>query len=241
MKRLPEQPVGRRRMLAWTAVAALVLAGLISLAEGLRHPPQESADAGELDAQDRDPRVDPDCPAPEPREDTPREEPTIASPVDPVEVSADELLNCPQSFDRRTVLYRGEAIGGLMDRRDGTWVQVNDDAYATAGPLPAHHDYRGENVGIGVFLPADLDHGIGTVGGPQTRGDLVEVVGVFRRVDPQSHEVTVIRASSAEIVRPGEALADPPLRRRQAAAGLLSVLAAAMVTIERAVARRRRR
>lgn len=241
MKHIPDQPLGRRRVLAWTAVAALVLAGLVTLAEGLRHPPQQQPGLGELAAQDRDPRVDPDCPEPEPREDIPREEPTVASPADPVEVSADELLNCPQSYDRRTVRYRGEAIGGLMDRGDGTWVQVNDDAYARAGPLPAHHDFRGDNVGIGVFLPADLDHRIRTVGGPQTRGDLVEVVGVFRRVDPESHEVTVIRASSAEVVRPAVALADPPLRRRQVAAGLLSVLAVAMVAIERTVARRRRR
>lgn len=242
MKRVPEQPLGRRRVLAGTAVAALLLFGLIVFAEALRHPPQELADVGELDGQDRDPRVEPDCPTSEPREDVPREEPaTLASPADPVEASADELINCPQSFDRRTVRYRGEVIGGLMERRDGTWVQVNDDVYAAAGRLPAHHDLRGENVGIGVFLPADLDLRIGTVGGPRTRGDLVEVVGVFRRVDPDSHEVTVIRASGAEIVRPGEALADPPLRRRQVAAGVLSLLAAAMVIVERTVARRRRR
>lgn len=243
MKRLPGQPLGRWRVLAGTAVAALLLFGLIAFAEALRHPTQELADVGELGGQDRDPRVELDCPTPEPREDVPREEPatTAAAPTDPVEASAEELINCPQSFDGRTVRYRGEVIGGLMDRRDGTWVQVNDDVYAAAGPLPAHQDYQGENVGIGVFLPADLDLRIGTVGGPRTRGDLVEVVGVFRRVDPDSHEVTVIRASGAKIVRPGEALADPALGRRQVAAGLLSLFAAAMVVTERTVARRRYR
>lgn len=234
--------MSRRRVLAWTAVAILALAGLIAFADSLRHPVQEVADVGELGGQDRDPRVQADCPEPDPRENLPRAGPApVASAAEPVEVSADEVLNCPESFDRRTVRYRGEAIGGLMQRGDGAWIQVNDDAYAVAGPLQTHQDYRGENVGLGVFLPAGLDHQIGTVGGPRTRGDLVEIVGVFRRVDPESHEVTVIRASSTRIVRPGAALADPPLRRRQVAAGLLSLLAAAMVAVERTVARRRAR
>lgn len=242
MTRGAEQPLGRGRVLAGTAIAAVLLAGIVTLAEGLRHPPPQGPATGELDEQDRDPRVEADCPEPQPREDLPREGPArIAAPDDPVEVSADELLNCPESFDRRTVRYRGEVVGGPMERRDGAWLQVNDDAYAVAGRLRAHQEYRGENVGVGVFLPADLEVRIGTVGGPRTRGDLVEVVGVFRRVDPDTREVAVVRASSAEVVRPGEALADPPLRPRQVAAGVLAVLAVAVMLTERTAARRRLR
>lgn len=242
MSRVPEQPAGRRRVLAGTVVAALLLAGIVGLAEWLRPRAQERPETTELEEQDRDPRVEVECPEPTPREDVPRDGPsTIASPADPVEVSADELLNCPEAFDRRTVRYRGEAIGGLMARRDGTWVQVNDDVYAEAGRVRIRVEYRGENVGLGVFLPDDLGDEITTVGGPQTRGDLVEVVGVFRRVDPATREVTVIRADSAEVVRPGEPLADPPRGRRPLAAALLGLVAVAMVVTERAASRRRRR
>lgn len=237
------QALSRRRVLAGTAVAAALLVSLIALAEGLRHPPAEAPGVVELEEEDPDPRVPLDCPEPEPREDLDRDAPATLAPADPpIEVTADELLNCPESFDRRTVRYRGEVIGGLMERAGGVWAQLNDDAYARAlGPLPAHREYRGANVGIGVLLPPDVAAEIGMVGGPQTRGDLVEVVGVFRRVEPATREVTVIRAAEAAVVRPGDVMADAVQPRRRVAAGLLALVAAAMVAAERVASRRRRR
>lgn len=243
MTRGSSQALSRRRVLAGTAVAAALLVSLIGLAEGLRHPPAEAPSVVELDEEDPDPRLPFDCPEPEPREDLDRDPPATLAPFDPpIEVSADELLNCPGSFDRRTVRYRGEVIGGLMDRAGGVWAQLNDDAYArTLGPLPAHREYRGANVGIGVLLPPEAAAGISTVGGPQTRGDLVEVVGVFRRVEPATREVTVIRASEVAVVRPGDVMADAVQPARRVAAGLLALVAAAMVAAERVASRRRRR
>lgn len=243
MRRGPAQPLSRRRVLAGAAVAAALLASLIVLAEGLRHPAAEAPDEVELEEGDRDPRLPIDCPESEPREDLDRDAPATLAPAGPpIDVTADELLDCPETFDRRTVRYRGEVVGGLLDRADGVWAQVNDDAYALdVGPLPAHRDYRGGNVGIGVLLPPDLAEQIGTVGGPRTRGDQVEVVGVFRRVDPATREVTVIRASDGALVRPGEVVADAAQPGRQGVAALLALAAAAIAAAERFGARRRRR
>lgn len=237
------KPVRRRRVLVGTAVGLLLFAGIVGLAEGLRHPLRSAVAPPEIQQPQSDPRIAPQCPEPEPREDRPRDEDTALRPVGaPIEVTSNQLLDCPESYDRRTVRYQGEAVGGVLERSGGAWVQLNDDAYArTAGPLPAHRDYRGGNAGMGVFLPSDLSAAITMVGGPRTRGDVVEVVGVFRRVDPTSGEVTVIRAQSLDVVRPGEMLPDPPLRDRQVAAAVLVTVAAAMVGVHQGVARRRRR
>ncbi|MDQ3344183.1 MAG: hypothetical protein M3524_11530, partial [Actinomycetota bacterium] len=80
---------------------------------------------------------------------------------------------------------------------------------------------------------------ITTVGGPKTRGDILEVTGVFHRVDEATGEVTIIRGQDGSVVRQGGALSDPPLRDRQVVAVLLGLAAAAVVATERVVARRR--
>lgn len=235
------KPVRRRRVLLGTAVGLLAFAGIVGLAEGLRHPLPSAVATPEIQQPQSDPRIAPQCPVPEPREDRARDQGTALGPAGaPIEVTSNQLLDCPESYDRRTVRYQGEAVGGVLEREGGAWVQLNDDAYArTAGPLPAHRDYRGGNAGVGVFLPSGLSAAITTVGGPRTRGDVVEVVGVFRRVDPASGEVTVVRAQSLDVVRPGELLPDPPLRDRQVAAAVLVAVAVAMVGLQQGVARRR--
>lgn len=244
MTRATHQPVPRRRVLVGAAVALAVFAGIVVLVEGLRHPlPGGSTRADSAPAPDTDPRRALDCPDGQQNEHPDqRPEAILRAPAPPVNVTSGQLLDCPQTFARRTVRYQGEAVGGLLRRRDGAWVQLNDDAYAGPdGPLPANRAHRGDNTGIGVFLPAELADRISTVGGPQTRGDVVEVVGVFSRLHPATREVAVVHAETLEVLRPGGRVPDPPLRDRQVTAGILALLAAAAVTAERVVARRRAR
>lgn len=242
MSREHREPVRRRRVLAGTAIALALLAGLVALAEGLRHPPSGGHPPVADGAAAGDPRVPLDCPEPTPGEARERAPSTIAPRGEPVEVTSTELLNCPEHYDRRIVRYQGEVIGGLLPRRDGTWVQVNDDVYAgPVGPLPGHRQYHGANSGVGVRLPHGLAEEITTVGGPHARGDRIEVVGVFRRVDPGSREVTVVHADSLAVTQAGRRHPDPPLGDRRIAAGVLAVLAVAMAVTERVMARRRQR
>lgn len=241
----PQLPVRRRRVLIGTAIALAAFAGIVGLAEGLRQPlpGAGSPTAPQRPMSDTDPRLPPACPGPPPNEQRDRPSEATLRPVEaPVEVTSEQLLDCPESFTRRTVRYQGEAVGGVLRRDDGAWVHVNDDAYA--GPIdqtPARREHHGGNAGIGVFLPLELADRISTVGGPQTRGDLIEVVGVFSRVHPSSREVAVVHAESLELVRSGGRFSDPPLRDRQVAAGVLALLAAAAAVTERVVARRRMR
>lgn len=232
-------PVARARVAAGAAVTVLVVAALVGLTEGLRHPASDG-DPVLVDDAAADPRIDVECPEPQPREGVERDQAVIGPPEEVVAVSSNDLYDCPSTYDGRMVRYQGEAVGAALGRRDGAWVQVNDDVYADLlGPLPAHREFRGGNAGVGVLLPRALADRIAVFGGPDTHGDLVEVVGVFHRVDPQTREVAVIRAGSGEVLRRGQAVVQPRLLDRRVAAALLGLAAVGVVAAERLAARRR--
>jgi hypothetical protein len=232
------RPVRRHRVLAGFLVAALVVAGIVVLAEVLRHPlPGDAPAVPEQPVPEADPRTEVRC------EEEPREGRERSAPDDDLgvrEVTSNELYDCPQTWDGRQVRYRGEVVGAVLHRDGGAWVQLNDDIYGDeAGPLPAHRDYRGGNAGVAAFLPRELAGSIRHVGGPGAEGDVLEVTGTFHRVDPATREVAALRVSSGRIVVDGQTIDHPPLADRRNAAVVLGALAVAAVAAERIVARRR--
>lgn len=229
------QPV-RRRVVLGGALGLLAVLGLIvGLGEGLRHPTTTSG-IPEDELAGADPRDEVSCSTPLPREGEVRA-PQAGDGA--LAVTSNNLYDCPQSYDGLRVRYRGEAVGGLLEREYGVWIQLNDDVYAELlGPLPAHRDFRGGNAGVGVLLPTHLAGGISFVGGPQTQGDVIEIEGVYHRVDATG-EVAVIRADRARIASRGRPFPDPPLLDRQVAAFFAVVLACVVVLTERVVAARR--
>lgn len=97
----------------------------------------------------------------------------------PVPVTSGVLFTCPDLFDDRFVVVQGEAVGEVLDGPgDRGWVQVNDDAYAAVGPLPAHGQDLGTNSGVAVLLPAGQRPDV--LGGPSTWGDRLRVVGQYQ-------------------------------------------------------------
>lgn len=217
------------------------LGGIVLLAETLRHPlPSGGPATPELDVAEADPRTAVDCGQAPPREGQERDEDVEQASTQPLEVNSNQLYDCPETFDGERIRYRGEVVGAVLRRSSGAWVQLNDDVYAEQlGPLPAHRDYRGGNAGVGVFVPLALADEIRFVGGPQTRGDVLEVVGTFNRVDQPTAEVTVIRAETGQVAEPGEPFSDPPLRDRQIVAAVVALVAVALTVAERLVTRRR--
>lgn len=162
--------------------------------------------------------------------------------VNPVgRVTSSEVLECPSAFDRQAVTYVGEVIGDVLQREGGAWLLVNDDAYALeVGPLQGHSDFRGTNTGLSVWLPRPLPHL--EPGGPSRRGTIIAVDGVIQRADPADGgglTLTALTPESTTIIEEAQPL-DRPLNRGQAvAAALFSLVAAAVVLIERRMAGRR--
>lgn len=229
----PNRPVSRARVLAGALALLVVLGGVVSLTELLRHPPDVGAATVEADSGDlRDPVV---CPGR--REDG--DGGGLEAADEPIRVASEDLHDCPATYAARRVTYEGEAVGAVLTRDDGVWVQLNDDVYAgDLGPLPSHRDFRGGNAGLGVFLPDSIATRIHNVGGPDRRGDIVTVTGTFHRVDPASNEVAVIRADAATIRTLGGPIDHPPLADRRLAGIVLALAAVAASLAHRHASRR---
>lgn len=233
-------PTPRRVFTGYVTVAALVVVALIVMAYQLRH---DAAVVSPLTPQDGDGvdtlREEVACPLPEGREGEEREA-VIADPQVIPQITSNDLYDCPQTWDGRKVRYTGEVVGALLDRQDGVWTQLNDDAYGLdQAPLPTHSDFRGGNAGIGVLLSPDTAARVRWVGGPGRQGDVLEVVGRFQRIDNATGEVAVIRAEEARLVSEGRATEVPVPTARPIVAGIAAVAALGMTVLERRTRTRR--
>ncbi|MFA9429794.1 hypothetical protein [Egicoccus sp. AB-alg2] len=154
-------------------------------------------------------------------------------------ITSEHVYACPEAFDGLRVTFVGEAVGELIQRRGGVWVQVNDDDYAlSVGPMGAHRQHRGFNTGLAVWLPDGLHEQIDGVGRPGRRGDILLLEGVLLRADPDDGGGITLRADRLEIIAPTVAI-DEPLHTPQAVvAAILAVAAGAALTWSRVASRR---
>jgi hypothetical protein len=238
--RRPDHAVARSRVLLGAVLLLAYAAGVVALSEHLRHPlPVEGVPLEQVERHLSDPRDPPECPEPPPREDDPPDAPVLGPrDTSPRVVTSGDLTDCPAYYDRRQVRYRGEVVGAVMTRGANAWIQINDDIYAGAGPLPTHAEFLGGNAGLGVLVPVAAAGDIQIVGGPHTQGDIVEVVGRFQRIDDETREVAVIRARTLEVIEPGYDVRLPLQTDRLVATLLLVPLAGAAMALQ-ILARRR--
>ena len=79
-------------------------------------------------------------------------------------ISSADLINNAKLYDGKTVTYAGEVIGDVMARGNYAWVNVLEGQSA-----------------VGIWVEKDLTKDIHYMGKYHTRGDGVEVEGVFHR------------------------------------------------------------
>ena len=145
---------------------------------------------------------------------------------EPAVVVADELIECPATFDGVTVSYRGEAVRAVLARGPRSWVHLNDDPYALElGPLYDHRTAVGGNSGIPVSIPTAVAGNIASVGGPRHHGDILEVTGVFHRADPHDGGGPAIQADVVRITEVGNAVRRSVDRTRLFVAAAISIAA----------------
>ncbi len=132
-----------------------------------------------------------------------------AAQEEPVEVSTADLLNNWEELNGREVIFRGEAIGDVMVRGDHAWITVNDDYYSREALLEAG-ELRGGNSGMAVWLPAAEAEKIEMLGRYGTRGDFVEVRGVFNATCLEHGGDFDIHAHTLEVIDGGEMVDTSP-------------------------------
>ena len=79
-------------------------------------------------------------------------------------LGSSELINNAKEYDGKSVTYTGEVIGDVMLRGEFAWVNIND----------------GDNA-LGVWMSASLAKEIKFTGNYKSRGDNLEIVGIFHR------------------------------------------------------------
>lgn len=165
--------------------------------------------------------------------------PRLPRPSAPAPISASALIECPSAFDGMLVTYRGEVVRAVLHRGERAWVHLNDDRYALElGPLPDHRTTVGGNSGIPVSIPIEVAREISHVGNARHQGDIIAVVGIFRRTDPADGGGPTVQAQQARIERVGRPLPEHVHRARPAVAILLSLSAAFAALRVRTAARR---
>lgn len=107
-------------------------------------------------------------------------------------VTAQELLENPEKYDGKTVIYQGEAIGDIMLRQGGAWINVQD-----------------KTASLGVFCPKDEVAKIKYTGSYKFSGDIISVRGVFHHFCSQHGGDTDIHAKKITLIREGKEVSHP--------------------------------
>ena len=153
-------------------------------------------------------------------------------------VSSADLVEHPQEWDGKTIVFVGEAVGEVMVRGDHAWTHLNDDAYmlANAGEGAV---LAGYNSGMPVWAAADLAAYIRMLGDHKHQGDIVRVEGVFNAACAEHGGDMDIHATALSVVQPGHVVQDPVQPRKVMWLVGLAVLAAAVIGAELGGRRRR--
>ena len=101
-------------------------------------------------------------------------------------VSSTELINNSKQYDGQAVTYEGEVIGDMMSRGQFSWVNAND----------------GQNA-IGCWVAGNLLNDISYSGSYKTKGDWIEVSGVFQRACAEHGGDLDIHAQSIRKLKSG--------------------------------------
>jgi hypothetical protein len=105
-------------------------------------------------------------------------------------LSSSELIRNAKEYDGKLIAYSGEVIGDVMRRGEFAWVNIND----------------GENA-LGAWMSAALAKEIKFTGNYKSRGDRLEIVGVFNRAcfehggDLDIHARSWLKIASGRMVK----------------------------------------
>lgn len=101
-------------------------------------------------------------------------------------ISSAELINNAKLYDGKAVIYEGEVIGDIMVRGEYAWINVND----------------GQNA-IGIWLDKNLTRDILFTGSYKSKGEWLEISGIFQRACLGHGGDLDIHALAIRKIRPG--------------------------------------
>ena len=128
-------------------------------------------------------------------------------------VSSTDLINNAKEYDGKIVVYAGEIIGDIMVRGENAWINVNDNKNA-----------------IGIWAAKELTKTISNTGSYKSKGDEVEIAGVFHRACPEHGGDLDIHAQTIRKIGSGGVTEEPiSVRKRNLVFLLLGLLCLALI------------
>jgi len=106
-------------------------------------------------------------------------------------ISSSELINNAKLYEGKVVTFEGEAIGDVMARGEYAWLNVND----------------GQNA-IGIWMGKELAGEVSFTGSYKSRGDWLEITGIFNRACLEHGGDLDIHAQAIRKVRLGRAVSE---------------------------------
>ena len=122
-------------------------------------------------------------------------------------VSSAQLIDNAQIYNGKEVVYSGEVIGDIMARGEYAWVNLHDGQYA-----------------IGIWLPKKLSAAILYTGNYKTKGDWIEISGVFHQACKEHAGELDIHATSLKRINSGYFVPQVFHRGRMRKAGILLLI-----------------
>jgi len=106
-------------------------------------------------------------------------------------ISSAELINNAKLYDAKAVAYEGEIIGDIMVRGNYAWINLNDGSGA-----------------IGIWANQSLTKDLVYTGSYKSRGDWLEITGIFHRACPEHGGDLDIHAQGIRKVKSGRLVVD---------------------------------
>ncbi len=154
-------------------------------------------------------------------------------------VGSATLVDRPAAYDGSRVDFEGEAIAAPMPRAGGTWLHLNDDAYARSHVLEGA-GLGGYNSGMPVWVPGEGAAAVKTFGDHRHVGDLVRVSGTFNAACAEHGGDMDIHATELVVSAPGRRVHDPVDPWKLPAVVVMGLLAGVAFFAERRAGRHER-
>lgn len=102
-----------------------------------------------------------------------------------------DLSNADSYYDKQTVQITGEAVGDIIDARDGmVWVTLSEASSSS-------------NASVAVLMTRESASHIDTLGRYGTTGTMLQVRGVFHLACPEDQGLSDVHATSVAVVTKG--------------------------------------
>ncbi|MGC8717994.1 MAG: DNA-binding protein [bacterium] len=121
-----------------------------------------------------------------------------------------DLIEGAKVYDGKIIRIDGEVIGEILNRGEYAWINIYDGSAS-----------------IGIWGPKELFSKIKFTGDYNTKGDYVEVTGIFRRADPKHGGELDIEALSLKVISVGRKV-DHPISYRMIN---MTILSASIATV----------